>query len=101
MNGEFQRGDAVRLRLYGGEVRAEVCALLGVRASVRITEAPHRPRLVGTDWCIYHRRLTRVLDSGELFPLDSRLRGNDDLDGLDRASGPRAHDRDAGLVITT
>jgi hypothetical protein len=63
----LQVNDEVHLRVCGEEVRAVVCGLFGARASVRIIQAAHRPRLVGTSWCIYQRRLTRVLDSGDLF----------------------------------
>jgi hypothetical protein len=82
----FKVDEKVRVRVCGGEVRASVCALLGLRASVRITEAPHRPRLVGTNWCIYQRRLTRVLDSGELFPSDSQLPISDSQRSGERAT---------------
>ena len=67
MSAEFQPGEVVAFRLFGAEVQGEICAIVGARASVQITKAPHLPRLVGTGWCIYQRRLTRVVDSGYLF----------------------------------
>ena len=67
MRAEFQSGDMVAFRLFGAEVQGEICAILGPRASVQITHAPHFPRLIGTAWCVYQRRLTRVVDSGYLF----------------------------------
>jgi len=64
---EFQPGEVVAFRLFGAEVQGEICAILGPRASVQITHAPHFPRLIGTAWCVYQRRLTRFLHSGNLF----------------------------------